>query len=250
MSKIPRALSFAMAPLLIHVSYLSVCIDEYVAFFSPSLSILFIFFFFAVFFSIQLDFSAPTLNASPSLSLCVRVYVCASISISLLSLSSLLSHNKCVNFINDQLFLSLYRWIHRHSLAIHRFPICPRRILLAIFFLCVYVCCVLFIRFAASHSKKKLSSEMDSRARSRMPVCVVILLLMFHGRMYNISFGKRKKNERERILSVWVVQSFHGIHNKFYVICNVYLRMLAVSIIINADNNSLCQKMVMILKCY
>lgn len=218
MSKILPTLSFAMASLLILVA---MCIDEYV-------------FFPSSFFPLVQFYSA--------LELCINwtcMCECASISISLLSLSSLLSHNKCVNFINDQLFLFLYllRWFARsvaHSLNVQ---------FIAFPFVLVAFYWQYFLRGALCPFRSLLIPKI--KFRNGFAECRCVIILSFHGRKCNISF-ERTKEKKTRVCAL-----FHGIHNKFYVICNIYLlRMLAVCIIINADNNSLCQKMVMILKCY
>lgn len=77
----------------------------------------------------------------------------ASISISLLSLSLLLSHNKCVNFISDELFH--HHHFARYAYKLHEFiafPFVLVAFLLTVLVLDVCVCLrAYFFHLASSH---------------------------------------------------------------------------------------------------
>lgn len=130
-------------------------------------------------------FMTCSLRSSPVWSKFVCVCVFASISISLLSLSSLLSHKKCVSFINC---FSLFRSdtspvvILIYKFTIHRFPICPRRILLAMLLRFL----LLLLHSARFSAQLETKFRMNSQRR-----WIFLFLFMFHGRMYDISLEQR-----------------------------------------------------------
>lgn len=117
----------------------------------------------------------------------------ASISISLLSLSLLLSHNKCVNFISDELFH--HHHFARYAYKLHEFiafPFVLVAFLLTVWcWMCVCVCALIF-SISPLRTGMSLTGDRTRHNEWIRNDGIILYRQFFDGRMYNISFGRMR----------------------------------------------------------